>query len=72
MVIDLDPPAYLAQFAGSRASAPAKPIHRTRVQPSYAMLSRAEHEAKFEREHGSYWTPGLLDRLTLPLTRYHE
>jgi len=72
MVTDLDPPTFLAQFAGTRATAPASPILRTRVQPSYARLSRAEHEAQFEREHGSYWTPGLLDRLSVPLTRYHE
>jgi len=72
MVIDLDPPTYLAQFAPSRATAPAKHVLRLRTYTTTARLSRAEHEAQFEREHGSLWTPGLLDRLSLPLTRIHE
>jgi hypothetical protein len=33
---------------------------------------RAAREESFERTHGSLWTPGLLDRLTMPLSRYHE
>jgi hypothetical protein len=69
MVIDLDPPAYFTQ---SSAAAPARHAARTRVQSSAPWRTRAEHEAQFEREHGSLWTPGLLDRLSLPLTRIHE
>jgi hypothetical protein len=72
MVIDLDPPTYLAQLAAGRETPPATHVLSTRAQPSYLRLSRAEHEARFEREHGSLWTPGLLDRLSLPLTRFHE
>jgi hypothetical protein len=72
MVTDLDPPAYLAQFAATRATAPTTHVLTTHAQPSYMSLRRAEHEAQFEREHGSLWTPGLLDRLSLPLTRFHE
>jgi len=72
MVADLDPPTFPAQFAATRTTAPAKYVRRTHTQPSYVWLSRAEHEAQFEREHGSLWTPGLLDRLSLPLTRFHE
>jgi hypothetical protein len=34
--------------------------------------SRAAREESFERTHGSLWVPGLLDRLTVPLSRYHE
>jgi hypothetical protein len=69
MVTDLDPPTYLAQSAGNRASTH---VLRTHVQSSYTRMSRADREARFEREHGSLWTPGLLDRLSLPLSRIHE
>jgi hypothetical protein len=72
MVIDLDPPTYLAQFTAARAIAPATHALRARTYTSAPRLSRAEHEAQFEREHGSLWTPGLLDRLSLPLSRIHE
>ncbi len=71
MVTDLDPPTYFSQFA-IRATAPTNHVLRIQVRSSYPKLSRAEHEAQFEREHGSLWTPGLLDRLSLPLTRFHE
>jgi hypothetical protein len=56
MVTDLDPPTYLAQFRRQ----PQRPRHvlGTHAQSSYSRLSRAEHEAQFEREHGSLWTPG--------------
>ncbi|HZZ17970.1 MAG TPA: hypothetical protein VFE25_01305 [Opitutaceae bacterium] len=72
MVIDLDPPTYFAQFATAHTAAPAKRVLRTHAQASTSRLSREEHEAQFEREHGSLWTPGLLDRLSLPLSRIHE
>jgi hypothetical protein len=72
MVIDLDPPTYLAQFTTGRTAAPAKHNLRTRAQVASTRLSREEHEAQFEREHGSLWIPGLLDRLSLPLSRIHE
>jgi hypothetical protein len=72
MVIDLDPPTYIAQFSAPRTTATPKHVLRTRALPSYTRLSRADHEAQFEREHGSLWTPGFLDRLSLPLSRIHE
>jgi hypothetical protein len=72
MVIDLDPPTFLAQFTPTRAKAPARHALRTHNHTATTRLSRAEHEAQFEREHGSLWTPGLLDRLSLPLSRIHE
>jgi hypothetical protein len=72
MVIDLDPPTYFAPTANQRATAPAQHVLRGYAHSSYMRSSRAEHEARFEREHGSLWTPGLLDRLSVPLTRFHE
>jgi hypothetical protein len=73
MITDLDTPTFFTPFLAANR-APARPTHvlRTHSQSSYHRLSRAEHEAQFEREHGSLWTPGLLDRLSLPLTRFHE
>lgn len=72
MVTDLDPPTFLTRFDATHATAATTHVLRTHTQPSYVRLSRAEHEAQFEREHGSLWTPGVLDRLSLPLTRFHE
>jgi hypothetical protein len=72
MVTDLNPPAAFAQLSAERATTPARHVLRTHAQSSYPKLSRAEREARFEIEHGSLWTPGLLDRLSLPLTRFRE
>jgi len=72
MVIDLDPPTFLTQFAPTRATGPTHRILRAHAHAATTRLSRAEHEARFEREHGSLWTPGLLDRLSMPLSRIHE
>jgi hypothetical protein len=73
MITDLDSPTFSTPFlAAHRGAAPVTQVVRTRTQSSYRRLSRAQHEAQFEREHGSLWTPGLLDRLSLPLTRFHE
>jgi hypothetical protein len=72
MITDFDFPTYFAPHASSHAAAPARHVLKTHSQSSTYRLSRAEHEAQFEREHGSLWTPGLLDRLSLPLTRFHE
>jgi len=72
MVSDLNPPSHLPKSGAGRVASSA--THSLRAHPymSHVRLSRAEHEAQFEREHGSLWTPGLLDRLSLPLTRFHE
>jgi hypothetical protein len=72
MITDFDFPSTIAPFANTHSPAPARHVLRTHGQSSHHRLSRAEHEAQFEREHGSLWTPGLLDRLSLPLTRFHE
>jgi hypothetical protein len=71
MITDLDP-LYTRSFSHTeRATASALRGHRF-AHPSLSFQSRAEHEAAFERTHGSLWTPGLLDRLSLPLSRIHE
>jgi hypothetical protein len=74
MIIELDPlfASPLASF-GAPASAGFAPSPRA-ARSRHAALAqhRAEHEAAFERAHGSLWTPGLLDRLSLPLSRIHE
>jgi hypothetical protein len=73
MITDLDP-----RFTRTRSPAPqrdggaARGTRFTRFQPATSFQLRAEHEAAFERAHGSLWTPGLLDRLSLPLSRIHE
>ena len=72
MITDFDFPTYYAPFAASRAASTTRHVLRSHSQSSHSSQSRAEHEAQFEREHGSLWTPGLLDRLSLPLTRFHE
>jgi hypothetical protein len=73
MITDLDTPTFFTPFlTGQRTAASATHVLRAHAQSSYHRLSRAEHEAQFEREHGSLWTPGLLDRLSLPLSRIHE
>jgi hypothetical protein len=74
MIINLDP--YFDSSISSAPQATALPVHRSH-SPSHARhssisRSRAERESSFERTHGSLWEPGLLDRLTSPLTRYHE
>jgi hypothetical protein len=53
--------------------------HRGADRPSISAARRpslnrrfSERTAVFEQALGSLWEPGLLDRLTAPLTRYHE
>jgi hypothetical protein len=72
MITDIDP--YFVST--STAQYPAR-SRATLHQASYAHIGtfdpvRAAREESFERTHGSLWVPGLLDRLTAPLTRYHE
>lgn len=74
MVTDLNPfsvtsPILPARAAGRVAQVPDSTFHSrlSRLNPN-----RLERESSFERAHGSLWEPGLLDRLTAPLTRYHE
>jgi hypothetical protein len=72
MVSDLHPPSSFTQFHSASAIGSATHSQRTHISSSHQKLSRAERETQFEREHGSLWTPGLLDRFSLPLTRFHE
>jgi hypothetical protein len=44
-------------------------FHPTRTE---LIRVRAAREESFERAHGSFWEAGLLDRLSPPLTRYHD
>jgi hypothetical protein len=72
MITNIDP--YFASTSTTRNAAHSRP---TLNGASYAHISafnpaRAAREESFERTHGSLWVPGLLDRLTTPLTRYHE
>jgi hypothetical protein len=72
MITNIDP--YFVPTSISRSSGNSRTMLH---QASYAHLGvldpvRAAREETFERTHGSLWVPGLLDRLTVPLTRYHE
>lgn len=73
MITDLDPHFTRTR---SRATHPvggaARGTRFSRFPAATSFQLRAEHEAAFERAHGSLWTPGLLDRLSLPLSRIHE
>jgi hypothetical protein len=73
MIIDLDP-LFDSRHSlqASDAVAPTLAIHHHARAFSHAFQARAEREAAFERTHGSLWTHGLLDRLSLPLSRIHE
>jgi len=73
MITDLDP------ATSSTLNAPRPARHRSTFQrlgspgvDSFLNLSRLAREATFERTHASFWDSGLLDRLSLPLSRYHE
>jgi hypothetical protein len=72
MVSDLNPPSSSTHTGAVRPRHSATHSLRAHASSSHQRLTRAEHEAQFEREHGSLWIPGILDRLSLPLTRFHE
>jgi hypothetical protein len=74
MITHIDP-----YFAGTSTTTAGSVVHETQSHaramksvPVRFSQSRAERESLFEHTHGSLWVPGLLDRLTTPLTRYHE
>lgn len=73
MITDLDP------NTSSPRVAPSPARRRTALRrlgspgvDSLLNLSRLAREATFERTHTSFWDSGFLDRLSLPLSRYHE
>jgi hypothetical protein len=73
MITDLDLRfTRTRSHATPRGGGAARGARFSRFQPASPFQLRAEHEAAFERAHGSLWTPGLLDRLSLPLSRIHE
>jgi hypothetical protein len=74
MITDIDPyfssrSSFSAQTATRSTPTRRHPLQHGDSQPGQ---SRAERESAFEQSYGSLWVPGLLDRLTVPLTRYHE
>jgi len=74
MITYIDP-YFESQSIPVASAAPIARNARHRVLhtgPSALDRSRAEREASFEQAYGSLWEHGLLDRLTTPLTRYHE
>jgi len=74
MITTIDPYFDTAFLFGARTTGHAAHAHRSAryARTSESSPSRASTEASFEQAHGSLWDPGLLDRLTTPLTRYHE
>jgi len=72
MITNIDP--YFVATSTRQYPARSRAIAH---QTSYAHLGgvdpvRVAREESFERTHGSLWVPGLLDHLTMPLSRYHE
>jgi hypothetical protein len=72
MITDLDPLFNRTRKQAQRTTPAARGPRFARFHQALAFQSRAEREAAFERTHGSLWTPGLLDRLSLPLSHIHE
>jgi hypothetical protein len=74
MITDIDP------YFSSRSDFSAQTTTHTAASHPRALRSRlgalnprrAERDSSFEQVYGSLWQPGLLDRLSSPLTRYHE
>jgi hypothetical protein len=75
MITNIDPylvwPSTFAAQSAVRAPSTRHPA-ASRDSRGGLSQSRAARESSFEQAHGSLWVPGLLDRLTSPLTRYHE
>jgi hypothetical protein len=74
MITDIDPYfSTRSDFSLHSTTRSTSNRHRSlRAGDSRLGQLRAERESAFEQAHGSLWVPGLLDRLTAPLTRYHE
>jgi hypothetical protein len=74
MITDIDP--YFSTRSGFRTqnSTRSTPTSHRSIHngDNHINQRRAERESAFEQSYGSLWVPGLLDRLTVPLTRYHE
>jgi hypothetical protein len=74
MITDIDPYFSTRSSFITQAATRSTPTRHRSLHSSDSRLGqhRAERESAFEQSHGSLWVPGLLDRLTVPLTRYHE
>jgi hypothetical protein len=73
VIIDLDP-YFVSPSSSFTRTDNQPPTFHPASHASHRGLnrSRTARESSFERNHGSLWEPGLLDRLTAPLTRIHE
>jgi hypothetical protein len=74
MIINIDPYFVSPPFSTAETATPITPAARyaSYIRNIGRNRSLAARESSFERAHGSLWEPGLLDRLTAPLTRYRE
>lgn len=74
MITDTDPYISSRSHFSAQTATHATPVrhHNLHNRIGSLDLRRAERESAFEQVYGSLWQPGLLDRLTSPLTRYHE
>jgi hypothetical protein len=74
MITHIDPYFSSRSAFSAQTSTDAATSHHRALQTHTGAFNphRAERESSFEQIHGSLWQPGLLDRLTSPLTRYHE
>jgi hypothetical protein len=74
MITDLNPYFELQSVEADQSGPQVGPTSRRASPASWSALNRrrAERDSSFERTHGSLWVAGVLDRLTTPLTRYHE
>ena len=74
MITDIDPYFSTRSEFSTHTTTRSTPTrhHALHQGDSHIGQRRAERESAFEQSYGSLWVPGLLDRLTAPLTRYHE
>jgi hypothetical protein len=74
MITDLDPYFIAPPTSMVRAAVSSRPRtgHGSSIRRPGLSRSFSARDAEFEQAYGSLWQPGLLDRLTSPLTRHHE
>jgi hypothetical protein len=74
MITDIDPYFSPRSDFNAETMTHTAPGHPRTLRSHLGVFNqrRAERESSFEQVYGSLWQPGLLDRLTSPLTRYHE
>lgn len=74
MIIDLDPLSTAQSTTAAFENDHEAPASRYRSHPVPSRLSPSfvARESAAERTYGYLWSPGLLDRLSAPLTRHHD